>query len=147
MSIEHFPTFFKIDFIFESSVPIRVFWYFTRLYLKKKSIWRQNIREICVTENKNKNSFEIPWPRAIKALRIRNLWSLYSKIEKNAAPSITMYSWPRTQWCCRQGGRSSSCSTKPTRQTSFQGRRQKKIPIRITYTYILFHSGKFKLSN
>ena len=35
MSIEHFSTFLKIDSIFEFSVPIRVFWYVTRLYLKK----------------------------------------------------------------------------------------------------------------
>ena len=36
MSIEHLPIFFKINSISEFSVPICVFWYVTRLYLKKK---------------------------------------------------------------------------------------------------------------
>ena len=73
MSIEHFSTFLKIDSIFEFSVPIRAFWYVTRLYLKQTLLqgipnFEVKIFEKYSSQKKNKNSFEIPWPRAIKLM-------------------------------------------------------------------------------
>ena len=68
MSIADFLTFFKINSILEFSVPIRVFWYVTRLYLKRifffklylyrgsqtlKSEYSRNIG----LRKKNRNSF------------------------------------------------------------------------------------------
>ena len=61
---------------------MRVFWYGTRLDLKKKLTllqWNPNFEvesnEKYSSQKRNKKSFEIPWPRAIECLLELNMVS------------------------------------------------------------------------